>query len=245
MGIKYKVNEKFFEKWCPEMAYVLGYIYADGSLENSPYLRGKYLRVTSTDRITIERIKRWLDSEHTIVTERPKIRTRKTRYMLRIGSHSLYDSLEALGLYPHKSLTIRFPELPRKWLPHFVRGYFDGDGCAFLEMGKGKTQQKIIKRLSVIFTSGSFEYLVGLCSTLRKAMGLERSMVYTSQRSFQLRCATSDAVRLFTFMYGNCPDSCFLERKFDIFRTYFGLRPERVDEAVNAILKNNGGMAKG
>lgn len=33
MGVKHKVNESFFDCWHPGMAYVLGFLYADGSLE--------------------------------------------------------------------------------------------------------------------------------------------------------------------------------------------------------------------
>ena len=43
MGLKYPVNEKFFDAWSSEMAYVLGFIFADGSLEDSPNIRGKYI----------------------------------------------------------------------------------------------------------------------------------------------------------------------------------------------------------
>ena len=42
------------------MAYVLGYIYADGSLDDSPYMGGKYIQITSTDEDSIQRIKKWL-----------------------------------------------------------------------------------------------------------------------------------------------------------------------------------------
>jgi len=73
MGIKYKVNENFFKEWSPIMAYVLGYWYADGSLEDASYLRGKYIRVTSIDKSTIEKIRDWLDSEHAIVVLKPTI----------------------------------------------------------------------------------------------------------------------------------------------------------------------------
>src|SRR3989338_4130946 len=109
MGIKYFSNEQFFDTWTREMAYVLGYLYADGSLEDSAYIRGKYIRVTSVERGSIERIKKLLKSDHTIVKEIPKLPNRKNRYLLRIGSHKLYNSLLNLGLYPNKSLTIRFP----------------------------------------------------------------------------------------------------------------------------------------
>jgi hypothetical protein len=49
MGIKYKVDSNFFKTWTPSMAYILGFITADGSLENAAYLRGKYLRICSSD----------------------------------------------------------------------------------------------------------------------------------------------------------------------------------------------------
>jgi hypothetical protein len=58
MGIKYFVNEKFFSSWGKNMAYVLGYIYADGNLEYSPKIRGRYLRISSTDKNTIIKIKK-------------------------------------------------------------------------------------------------------------------------------------------------------------------------------------------
>ncbi len=107
MGIKYKVDEKFFKDWRPEMAYVLGYFYADGSLEDASYLRGKYVRVSSTDKSTILEIRNWLKSEHKIVIlNKREDYKRKTQYLLRIGSHSLYESLINLGLHPNKSLTI-------------------------------------------------------------------------------------------------------------------------------------------
>ena len=60
MGIKYAVNEKFFDVWSPRMAYTLGYIFADGCLQELPEFRQKYISVTSTDPETIERLKNWM-----------------------------------------------------------------------------------------------------------------------------------------------------------------------------------------
>lgn len=109
MGVKYAVNENFFEKWTPMMAYVLGYLYADGSLEDASYLRGRYLRLTSTDKELIDLTREALSSQHTIVTIPPDSPLRKTRYFLRIGNHKIYDDLLRLGLFPNKSLTMKFP----------------------------------------------------------------------------------------------------------------------------------------
>jgi hypothetical protein len=66
MGVKYNVNEKFFDSWNTRMAYILGYLYADGHILNAPYMRGKYVSVTSIDRDSIERIRDWMASKHTI-----------------------------------------------------------------------------------------------------------------------------------------------------------------------------------
>jgi hypothetical protein len=129
MGIKYPVDEKYFLKWGRNMAYLLGYLYADGSLENAPYIRGKYLRASSIDRELIENIKRELKSSHPIMRLKPTSNGGSVSFFIRIGDHALYDSLIVKGLAPNKSLTMDFPAVPKKYLFDFLRGYFDGDGC--------------------------------------------------------------------------------------------------------------------
>ena len=236
MGIKYSVNKDFFKKWTPNMAYTLGYIYADGSLENADYLRGRYLRITSTDKDRILFIKKCLESEHTVVKCKNFLKSRKTRYLLRIGDHILYDSLANHGLYPNKSLTIKLPKIPTKYLNSFLLGYFDGDGCVFLEQILGKREKLIIKRLTVIFTSGSNIFLDSLNKLLKSKLKLKGSKVYKGKTACQLRYNTKDSILLFVFMYSNELKSFCLRRKFDIFMKYFQLRPTRINRAIENIL---------
>lgn len=224
------------------MAYVLGYWYADGSIYLSE--RGSYLNATSIDKELIRKIKEWLSSEHVIRETKSVNPNRKTRFILRIGNKNLYNSLEKLGLYPSKSLTVKLPNIPEKFFPHFVRGYFDGDGCVFLEMSKGKTRDKIIKKLSVIFTSGSQDFLKELCNRLGNILELRQTNVYKGHRSHQLRYFTADSIKLFKFMYGNCDEGIYLARKFDYFGKYLKLRPQRLDFEIEEILKKHGAVAK-
>lgn len=37
--------------------------------------------------------------------------------------------LKALGCVPAKTFKLKFPKLSKQLVSHFVRGYFDGDGC--------------------------------------------------------------------------------------------------------------------
>ena len=220
------------------MAYILGFLYADGSLEDASYLRGKYIRVSSTDEHVITQIKDLLDSKHRIILISPDNIHHKKRYFMRIGSHKLYDQLVQFGLYPNKSLTVSFPNVPNQYLASFVRGYFDGDGCVFLEK---KIQDGIekIKRMRVIFTSGSKVFLKQLFETLDGFLQLKNTRIYTSHRSFQLVSSTEDSVKLFKFLYSDISNGLYFERKFAIFRKYFTLNERRVDKEVLAILANH------
>lgn len=235
MGIKYAVNENFFKKWTQEMAYVLGYIYADGSMEDASYLRGRYVRVSSAEKNNLLKIKAWMDSQHT-VTERKTVDGRSL-YLLRIGSHVLYSDLTKLGLYPNKSLTIRFPKIPKKYITHFIRGYFDGDGCVRICMRKGKDEKMVINKLCTIFTSGSKLFLEELAACIKENADTNLLKVYSGNRAFMLSYTTGDSVKIFKFLYEKVEKPVYLERKAAVYGRYFGLRPQRVDKKVESILQ--------
>ena len=239
MGIRYKVNDAFFDRWSAEMSYVLGFLYADGSLEDASYIRGKYLRVTNTDRDRIEAIRKSLDSAHTIV-QHDKGGNYKRRYLLRIGNSKIYDRLFALGLTPHKSLTMKLPKVPTKHFGSFVRGYFDGDGCVYLEM---RTTGRP-KKLQTVFTSGSKAFLEQLHLQLQAHAGIAGSGLYrhgSTLGAYQLRYSSEDSSRLYKLMYrGVIGKGLFLRRKYDIFRRYFRLHAE----SPHSRLKLNGLVAK-
>lgn len=221
------------------MAYILGFLFADGSLEDAWYLRGKYLRASNINREVIQYIKDSLESAHPIAQLNPTDPTeskRKIRYLIRIGSHKIYNSLIKLGLYPNKSLTVEFPVVPKKYLSDFIRGYFDGDGCVFLNLAKGIRQKQIIKKLQVIFTSGSNEFLKILSRRISDSCNLDELKISNSHRSFQLRYGTKDSINIFKFLYKNASKSFYFKNKLTVFIKYFKLRPVSVDKEVKKIL---------
>ena len=151
----------------------------------------------------------------------------------------MYATLIDLGLYPNKSLTIRFPTVPKHCLPDFIRGYLDGDGCVYLHTAKGKNGQKIVKRLSVIFTSGSELFLKELNSILGSQIDLRQKKIYKGHRSFQLRYGTFDSIQLFKLLYKDTKKSdLYFRRKFAIFIAYFHMRPANIDSSIKRIMHN-------
>ncbi len=219
------------------MAYVLGYLYADGNLEDAPCIRGKYTRVSSIEKENITVIRTLMNSQHKIYEIDPEIKKRRKRYLLRIGSHKIYNDLIKIGLFPNKSLTIKFPRIPSSFLDHFVLGYFDGDGCVRICKEKGKRKAIILKKLSVVFTCGSFSFLKSLSARLKKEAGTNHTKIYNGCRSFMLSYSTGDSIKIFKFFYGKAKRPIFSRRKFDIFRDYFELRPQRVDRRIKKILE--------
>ena len=232
MGVKYYSNEHFFETWSPTMAYILGYIYADGSLENASYLRGKYLRVSSTDKELINFVKSLLQSDHSIVKLKPTNDLHKIRYLLRIGSYKIFNDLVKLGLHPNKSLTMKFPIIPKNFLPHFVRGYFDGDGYIGIEKLDGK-----FKKLNLVFTCGSKKFLTELAKLLYTVLDLKIIRIYDSHRSYRLAYSTSDSVKIFRYIYQDS-NNLFLNRKFQVFKNFFLEYNKWVDNEVLRTINN-------
>lgn len=219
MGVKFKADYNFFQTWSDEMAYVLGFWYADGSVDYSPQIRGRYIRVGSTDKEVISFIKQALKSEHKIyTTPRPG---NKTFYLLQIGSTQMFEDLDKLGVVERKSNIITFPLVPKELLSEFIRGFFDGDGCVFIE----KSSTGSYKRMITVFTSGSREFLIHLQETLFTEAGLTVTKIAlvrnkTNSTAYQLRYSTRNSLRLFYFLYSKKETNFCMTRKYKLFQSY-------------------------
>lgn len=239
MGIRYKVNDKFFETWTPTMGYLLGYLYADGSLEDASYLRGAYLRVTSTDKELVDFVRSALSSEHAVVVTPPSSPSQKVRYFLRIGNHKIYNDLLQLGIYPNKSLTMKLPRVPHKLFAHFVRGYFDGDGHVSIALKRSG----VFSRLVVVFVSGSESFLSTLADELSGLLQLKINKVYHRGGAYRLAYSTSDSVKLFKYLY-SYSNGLFLNRKFGVFKNFFTHYNKWADREIDRILEYTGHVVK-
>lgn len=69
-----------------------------------------------------------------------------------ITNKHLWEILNSYGCTPRKSLTLQFPEKEVFNSPnlvrHFIRGYWDGDGCISYD----KRKDSVVPRLSAVGT---------------------------------------------------------------------------------------------
>lgn len=217
---RHKVNEDFFKTWSPCMAYVLGFIYADGALlDVRKSSRGCYLSILSTDLPILEQIKIVFESSHPLYIREPQNMTSprtfkkylsKRAYVLRIGNRMIYSDLVSLGLKPRKSLDIALPKIPHAYFFDFLKGYFDGDGCLYIDKSKTWLNAKLI------FTSGSKKFLTSLSKTL--AIKLKVSLMQIKMQSngaYQLIYRKRDTIKILDKMYKNVANQLYLERKYN------------------------------
>lgn len=118
----YIVNHDYFKRWSSNMAYILGFIVADGNIQRD----GNYVKVeVKPDDVAVLN---FISNEIT-----PNYRLRQSRpseIRWYPASKTIKQDLMKLGVIPAKTGNeIIPPGLPNKYFWDFVRGLFDGDGC--------------------------------------------------------------------------------------------------------------------
>ena len=212
MPIKKKLNQDFFKIWSPEMAYVLGYFAADGSmLKNS---RGAhFIEFTSTDKILLDNLQKVTSSNHKISMRNKRNNKWKTQYRLQLGSKEWFADLQLLGFTQKKSCSLEFPKVSKDLLGHFIRGYFDGDGCVHFKEYWSKQRKRNIWVFTTLFTSGSARFLQSLHSILLR-LGVKGGRIGTKERGHELVFSRHDSLALYRLMYHTAQVSyLYLPRK--------------------------------
>lgn len=218
---KGRLNVDFFKTWFSGMAYVLGYFAADGPMyKNSG--RSKYFNFVSTDYELLKKVKKILQSKHRIVIKKKATDRWKTSYWLQIGSKEIYNDLLKFGFRPKKDMRLGFPRVPNKYLRHFVRGYFDGDGCITCGWYRRKARgNKKYFCFHAEFTCSSKRFLNDLSDRLSSRFGLGSGSLHHKHRSWELSYSSKDTLKLFVYMYAGVTSEEYLWRKYNRFQEIF------------------------
>lgn len=212
MPMHRELNHDFFKKWSPEMAYVLGFFAADGSMLLNN--RGAhFIEFTITDRIVLEVIQKAVGSTHKLQKRERNKGVWKTQYRLQIGSKEWFSDLSRLGFTQNKSNTLKFPKISKRYLGSFVRGYFDGDGCVYFKQHRVKHRNNKIWVFVTLFTCGSYSFLGELHTRLLKS-GIKGGHISNKKSGYDIVFSRHDSLALYRLMYHTAKVSnMFLPRK--------------------------------
>ena len=122
---RHLVDEDFFEYIDTEAkAYFLGLMYSDGSVSNNKF----YLKLKDED--VIIKFKEALKCDYPI---RKTCYNGYNAYTLEVSSKKSCNHLIKWGCVPNKTKIIQVPNINKDLYRHFIRGFFDGDGCLQLQ----------------------------------------------------------------------------------------------------------------
>lgn len=204
------------------MAYVLGFFAADGYITVNRR-GGQFWSIQIVDKKLLEQIRRVVGSQHKI-TKRTKVVNDKVAYRLQIGSIEMCDDLRKLGYNERKTKSLAVPHVPEKYLPDFIRGYFDGDGNVWVGY-MNKSRNHFTFSIMTTFTSCSTLFLTKLKEKFFD-LGLVGGCIYKSKRNYsRLQYSISNSLKLYDIMYNRLGTSeLFLKRKKDVFEKYVKMR---------------------
>ena len=133
----YSFDDTFFKRIdTEEKAYVLGFFFADGYNSETQL---EFSQIEQDEDILVK-INSALKSDIPLYSY--KNSSGNIKKVLRISSREMCKDISLLGGIKNKSLILQFPTcVPDSLIHHFIRGYFDGDGCIW----NGKRKKSIVK----------------------------------------------------------------------------------------------------
>ena len=215
---KANFNEHIFDTIdTEEKAYWLGFIYADGTISSSPLRKEEGVKVQYQFELSLTN----KDYEHLlkfakfIESSADKVYCDNVRCRFSIYSKHLWNVLNCNGCTPQKSLTLRFPKKELFDNPflirHFIRGYFDGDGCITYA-----DKKHTIPEFQLLGTSNFLEEVKNYLNIKEITLNILHPEKQSITKYIQL--TGNKAMYLFDILYKD--STIYLERKYNKYLNF-------------------------
>lgn len=220
--IKYTCNENYFDIIdTSEKAYWLGFIYADGCVSRNHGNHIFQLSLKASDYGHLKKFLKHIESNHLIyegMSVSEKIGNFPYARFQFYSSPKLCKRLIELGATERKSLTLQFPSndiLPNKFLSHFIRGFYDGDGC--ISSTKRGTHSTPSDNIYVVTFTGTADMLVAI----KRHLPLTREIEVKphGDNVYELRINGQQQIKkVLEYLYTDA--EVFLDRKKESFEEF-------------------------
>lgn len=202
-NLQYHVNDDYFKKQTANMYYILGFWFADGYMDD---VRNKFsITQHKSDKYLLEKMLKDMNSNHPLNVHN------KNNLSFCLSSSEIIKDVKKYGGETKKSFTIRFPsKIDKKYLPDFIRGYFDGDGCI--------SYQKNEKCFVSSMVSASKYFIHDLLDILTKEIKDFNGSIGFYNNVYVLSMGVNDTRRLRDYIYQKIDvNSLYLKRKYEKF----------------------------
>ena len=207
---KYNVDFDYFKNWSVEMAYLLGFICADGHIASSR--NSLLIQLHKKDKYILENFMKFMKFEGKLYDY-----SSKTTCTLHISSKEITQDLMNFGLTRHKSQELKWIEqIPEEYVSHFIRGYFDGDGHVGLAQAHNPNNKNLILKLV-----STLPFIERLKLEFEKHYGSECGSIKNNETYYELVYTGSNHTKSFLdWIYKDSTEETRLKRKFDIYNEF-------------------------
>lgn len=205
-------NESYFETIDSEdKAYFLGFICADGCLINdiNKYRYKLNLKIHIKDIHILEEFIKKINGEMDVW-----INGKRNMCEISLSGKKIVSDLMDKGIFPKKTFKLTYPKINENLERHFLRGYFDGDGCIRINIDKRDGS----KRGDLRIVGGSIDMLNKINERMNILFGTNINKLYgpiNKQYKFIGWAGMSDIEKIYYGFYNDA--TLFLQRKNDIF----------------------------
>lgn len=199
------INHDYFKNWSNNMAYVLGFVFADGTINTSLHHNVLKIELSDRDGEVLEFIRDEIQPtlkiyEYQHLDKRSGVISKSK--ILSISSKEIVKDLINLGCIPNKSYKeIRVPNIETVFQPDFVRGYFDGDGTVY------HSRKDNTHGIAANISCSSCSFL----KDIKNIVGFGKIETYSNPIKLSMY-SYKDIYSLYEYMYNN---GFCLKRKFD------------------------------
>lgn len=189
-----------------EDAYWLGFIYADGYISE----KGKFeISLNYKDYEHLLKFADYCHFDRNKVVKKQKI-GKYYRCRISFATQELFTNFTNVGIISNKSLVLKYPEFLKESLhPHFIRGYFDGDGSINLRKPRSKNTKIREITASLLGTEDFLRYV-----NLNAPVGNKNIRKINNIYCLSFSCR--EAYLFLGFLYNN--STIHLNRKFNNFK---------------------------
>jgi len=228
---KYTLNEEYFNVIdSSDKAYFLGFLMADGYNNEK---RGVIeLSCAEKDKEILDKLNNLINSNKPIrFVESKDVRS----YRIDWCSKKLSNELLKYGCMQTKSLKLEFPKLDDKLISHFIRGYFDGDGCISYSYSLKNNALGTVFKVVVNFVSTE-NFCLYLKEYFEKNININSSIScrHPENNNTNRTLNISGAIqvsKLMEWMYKDA--TIYLQRKKDKFEESIKIRQNRKETMDN------------
>jgi hypothetical protein len=207
------MNQNFFYEENKDKYYVLGWILSDGHVSKIKNFWSIQLHLK--DKKMLEKILNIIKSDNNIhgpYKDRPSVQIQI------VNKEHLTFLTQSWGLDNHKSHNLKWKDCPDEFLPHLVRGYFDGDGSIYTKQSANPN----VNTVGINFV-GTHNFINGLKIAINKANNLDESTGCISDLDTYATLiynGSDIALKILDWIYISSTELTRLDRKFEKYLEY-------------------------